>query len=556
MSAADAAGNIALWMAMQVGRRGGWRAVERASRHPDRTQAELLAAILNKNAPTRFGVEHGFDRVRGLAEFRSAVPVQTYETLRPYVDDQDESGRPALTVEAPVMYARTSGTTGQPKDVPITPSGVRRLRDTQRSFATTLYFGSSMFGGKLLGIGSAAVEGHRPSGRPYGSATGMVYEGMPRLVRRKYVLPAAVFDIEDYDTRFHAIAALAVAEENISGIVTANPSTLVRLRDVVVEHWDQLIVDIERGELGVSGASTARGLDAVQQRFQDRPRRAAALAALGDPAGVGYAQLWPRLSGIACWTGGSCGFAVASLRPWLADDTRVLEAGYSASELRGSIGVDLDANLCVPTLWDNVFEFVAQDVWEGGEPTFRSVAEIEPGERYYVFVTTQDGLYRYDMNDIVEVNGYFNQTPCIAFVQKGKGVTNITGEKLYESQVLDALSAAVQTGDTVDFFIVLADETAPGYRLYVEGPDTVDAAVHLGAAVESALRASNIEYEAKRASGRLRPLEAIALLPGTGDRYRRHSVNAGQRDAQFKYLALQYARDCKFDIDQHRLRAS
>ena len=77
------------------------------------------------------------------------------------------------------MYARTSGTTGRPKDVPITASGMRRLRDAQRAFASTLYFGSSMFAGKLLGIGSAAVEGHRPSGRPYGSATGMVYEGMP-----------------------------------------------------------------------------------------------------------------------------------------------------------------------------------------------------------------------------------------------------------------------------------------------------------------------------------------------------------------------------------------
>ena len=383
----------------------------------------------------------------------------------------------------------------------------------------------------------------------------MVYEGMPGLVRRKYVLPAAVFDIEDYDTRFYAIAALAVSEGNISGIVTANPSTLVRLRDVVVDHWDQLIADIDRGELSVTGASTARHFDAIQEQFQARPRRATALAALGDPAGVGYAQLWPLLSGIACWTGGSCGFAVAALRPWLADHTRVLEAGYSASEFRGSIGVDLDANLCVPTLWDNVFEFVAQHDWESGEPTFRSVAEIEPGQRYYLFVTTQDGLYRYDMNDIIEVNGHFNQTPCIAFVQKGKGVTNVTGEKLYESQVLDALSAAVQPGKTVDFFIVLADEIEPGYRLYVEGPETVDAAVHLGAAVESALRASNIEYEAKRASGRLRPLEAVALRPGTGDRYRRHCVRAGQRDAQFKYMALQYARDCKFDIDQHRLRA-
>ena len=51
------------------------------------------------------------------------------------------------------------------------------------------------------------------------------------------------------------------------------------------------------------------------------------------------------------------------------------------------------------------------------------------------------------MNDIVRVTGRLHATPLLAFVQKGKGVTSLTGEKLYESQVLEAVRrAAEETG--------------------------------------------------------------------------------------------------------------
>ena len=54
-------------------------------------------------------------------------------------------------------------------------------------------------------------------------------------------------------------------------------------------------------------------------------------------------------------------------------------------------------------------------------------------------------------------------------MQKGKGVTNITGEKLYESQVLAAVRHSLaQIGRTPRFVMMLADEAAQRYRLYVE----------------------------------------------------------------------------------------
>ena len=70
-------------------------------------------------------------------------------------------------------------------------------------------------------------------------------------------------------------------------------------------------------------------------------------------------------------------------------------------------------------------------------------------------------------------------------------------------------------------------------------------------ALDSTLAALNIEYGAKRASGRLPALRVLALRPGTGQAYREHCVRKGQRESQFKALTLQTAAELDFAIDEH-----
>ncbi len=70
----------------------------------------------------------------------------------------------------------------------------------------------------------------------------------------------------------------------------------------------------------------------------------------------------------------------------------------------------------------------------------------------------------------MRVVGHLHRTPLLRFVQKGKGVTSITGEKLYESQVLVAVRAVLdQYGASARFVMMLADEADRRYSLfYVE----------------------------------------------------------------------------------------
>ena len=73
------------------------------------------------------------------------------------------------------------------------------------------------------------------------------------------------------------------------------------------------------------------------------------------------------------------------------------------------------------------------------------------------------------MNDLVEVTGVFRGTPLLRFVQKGRGVTSLTGEKLYEAQTIEGVcSVALRCGFASSFFMMVADEQASAYRLFVE----------------------------------------------------------------------------------------
>jgi hypothetical protein len=136
-------------------------------------------------------------------------------------------------------------------------------------------------------------------------------------------------------------------------------------------------------------------------------------------------------------------------------------------------------------------------------------------------------------------------------LQKGKGVTNITGEKLYESQVLTAVGRAIaEIGRTPRFVMMLANEYTRTYHLFVETDAGLrPAAADMAARIDTTLARLNIEYQSKRESRRLEPVEAHWLRAGTGDAYRRFCVEQGQREGQFKPIALAYRRDFKFDLE-------
>src|SRR5437870_5332990 len=120
--------------AMRVSELREWRPFARLCERPDEAQRAVLASLLRANRETRFGVAHGFAQIADVSRYQDQVPVQDYETLRPYIDEQRHTGNRALTAETPVFYSQTSGSTGRPKYIPVTASALAQHRREQALF--------------------------------------------------------------------------------------------------------------------------------------------------------------------------------------------------------------------------------------------------------------------------------------------------------------------------------------------------------------------------------------------------------------------------------------
>jgi hypothetical protein len=527
------------------------RRIAKLTRDPMPAQRALLMGILRANGDTEFGRRHGFESITTIDEYVRRVPVHEYEALRPDIEAEIERGVRSLTREAPQCYARTSGTTGKPKDLPLVGSHIRALR---RIHAACVAFQHrtcpEAFRGDILAIVSPAVEGLLANGKPYGSASGMVAGHTSALVRGKFVVPPAVLTITDSRLKYLTILRLALARRNITYLGSANATTLTTLMKLYRQHETDLLRDLERGSFFCSEELPSAVLAVIRGALRPMPARATELSALRDAGATRIRDLWPELRLIVTWTCASAGVAVDALREELAPRTRILELGYVSSEFRGTITLGRRAGSGLPTLDAHFFEFVERERWDRGEPEFLTLDRLRKGIDYYVVVTTPSGLYRYFINDLVRVTGFLHRTPLLQFAQKGKGVTNITGEKLYEAQVLAAVREVMtEAGSAARFVMMLADENACCYRLYVEAvPGVRPPILKFADAVDRKLCELNVEYEAKRESGRLGALKASWLRAETGEAYKQHCVSGGQREGQFKTVAIGYLKDFKFGI--------
>ena len=136
----------------------------------------------------------------------------------------------------------------------------------------------------------------------------------------------------------------------------------------------------------------------------------------------------------------------------------------------------------------------------------------------------------------------------ITFQQKGNGACNITGEKLYENQVIEAFQSMKWKAM---YYQVLADVNDSRYIGYIEWHDQPkEDQEHLSAIMDQALAKLNVEYAEKRASKRLNSFVLKYLPAGTFANIKKNAVEAGQKEGQFKMVMLQYKDQFKWDLSQ------
>jgi hypothetical protein len=248
---------------------------------------------------------------------------------------------------------------------------------------------------------------------------------------------------------------------------------------------------------------------------------------------------------IGCWKGGTVGIRLKEFGRWFAEGTPVRDLGYMASEAQITLPVSDVGSAGILAIDANFYEFIPEGEISSANPTTLTCAELDEGETYYLILTTPGGLYRYDINDVVRVTGFYNQTPLIEFVCKGRDVTNITGEKLHVNQVIQAMEQAQSAaGLALQHYRAFADIEKSRYAFLVElddAPVPKETLSCLLDELDSRLHQLNVEYAQKRESLRLGAPVLWVMKPGWFERKASSTLQRSTCDVQFKAQLLSAA---------------
>jgi len=515
---------------------------------PMAEQKKLLLAFLKENADTAFGRTFGFGAVDSFRGFQKQIPITEYDDVQPYIEAA-RRGEPAqLTRARPVFYAMTSGTTGPVKYIPVTEASRHGKARLMRLWLSGLMHDHpEVLNGCVLQPASPEVEEHAPDGTPCGAEAGHAYRNMPKVMRSVYPVPYEVCEIPDYGARYYAMLRVAVTHP-VTVIGTPNPSTILLLARDLGTHTDRLVRDVRDGTLDATMAIPPEIRHHLEHGLRPDPTRATFLerAAVAGGGRLLPRHVWPEMVALACWKGGTVRPYLDQLAPYFAQGLRLRDLGWLASECRGSVPLSDDGDSGPLAIATNVYEFFPVDIGRKPAPSeLLTVAELEVGGRYLVYVTTAGGLCRYAMHDILEVTGFHHRTPSVRFVQKEKGIVSFTGEKLTETQVLAAVDEAIDHRHRNGSFIAAVGQPPaggqePSYLFLVEyeTPPNGEEAARTASELDEALARHNIEYAGKRKSGRLAPPVLRVLESGQFDAYQRRRLQAGAQDGQLKILRL------------------
>jgi hypothetical protein len=501
----------------------------RALGWPAQAQAAVLLAYLRENAETHAGRRYRFSSIRTVEEYQAVVPLVTYADLARDIEAIARGDAGVLTRDRVRHFGLSSGSVTAAKRIPYTAGLQREFRRAVAPWIVDLYRRQPSL---AAGCGYWSIT---PVARDRDASTGAVPVGFEedseylgaawkRLVDATLAVPGVVRAVRDMDAFRYVTLLHLLRRRDLRLVSVWHPSFLTLLLGALPAAWTSLVHDIRRGTVTPPTSIPPVVAETLRERLPADRRRAAELEAVG-PQDV--SRIWPGLRLVSCWADGHAALYVDALRQALPG-VPIQPKGLLATEGVVTIPFGGRTPLAVRS---HFFEFL-----DGNRPCLAH--QLVPGTVYSVVVTTGGGLYRYRLEDRVEVDGWVDATPSLRFLGKEDHVSDLCGEKLNETFVSRALAeACTTTGTTPAFALVAPDLTSepPGYTLYVEARQPPPP--RLGGALDELL-SSNPHYRYCRRLGQLAPLRVFHGPAPMFPAYLQRCRELGQRPGDVKPLSL------------------
>lgn len=431
--------------------------IELFLKYPNEVQEELLLNLIRTAEKTFIGEQSGFDSVRSYQTFTERVPISTYEDLEPLIEQTRKGEQNIFWPTSIKWFAKSSGTTNaKSKFIPVSGEALENCHYKATKDLLSLYLNnnedSQLFTGKSLRLGGSK-QLYADNNTFFGDLSAILIENMPMWAEFSSTPSNKVSLMNDWETKLGAIVN-ETRYENVTSLAGVPSWMMVLLNKVLEETGKENLLEVwPNAEVYFHGGVSF------------------------DPYREQYKKIFPN-----------SGFQYYEI--------------YNASEGFFAIQDLNNSNDLLLMLDYGIFyEFIPMDTYGTPEQKAIRLSEVELNKNYAIVITTNSGLWRYQIGDTVR---FTSLNPYrIRVTGRTKHHINVFGEELIIENSDNAIAKACQITNTevIDYTVapVFMQGKEKGAHEWIiefrKNPEDINL---FNKVLDETLQALNSDYEAKR----------------------------------------------------------
>jgi hypothetical protein len=426
--------------------------------NPIEVQEVLFKQLLKDASKTAWGEKYDYKNILSSNQFSKDVPVSTYETFYPWIERCLKGEQQILWHSTIDWFSKSSGTTNaKSKFIPVSAESLKECHYKGGKDLLTMYFDnvptSKLFEGKSLAVGGSCSPNPFRNDSQIGDISAVIMANLPTWAQYARTPSIQTALMNEWEEKIDKLATETAVENvsNLSGVPT----------------WAVLLLEYILDKNGKKN----------------------------------MLEIWPNFE---CFFHGAVSFhpyRCVFKKFFPSDQVHYMET-YNASE--GFFGVqdDLSRDDLLLLLDHGIYyEFIPIDEIDAEFPKAIPLSEVQLNESYALVISTNSGLWRYNVGDVVRITSVVPYR--IKITGRTKHYINVFGEELVvENAEMAIAKACEQTGAVLANFtaapIFFNKQNKGGHEWIIEFISEPNDRSQFTILLDRFLQELNSDYEAKR----------------------------------------------------------
>lgn len=228
-------------------------------KHPNEVQQDWLFKLLSVARNTEWGLKYDYQSIKSAEEFRNRVPLQNYETLKPYILRLRQGEQNLLWNSDIKWFAVSSGTTNdKSKFIPVSMESLEECHFKGGKDLLSIYCNNNpdtqLFSGKLLSLGGSHRINSFSNDSFYGDLSAILIQNLPFWIQLLRTPDLSIALMDEWEEKIDKMARVTMLEDvtSISGVPSWTMVLLKRIMELsgkkdLTEVWPNLELFVHGG---------------------------------------------------------------------------------------------------------------------------------------------------------------------------------------------------------------------------------------------------------------------------------------------------------------------